>query len=80
MAKTRQPHSTGSQFFICTGEDSKNLNRQPDYTIFGKVTDGMDVVQEIAATPTTTNPQNPMDGASTPTEKVTIDSVKIIEK
>jgi peptidyl-prolyl cis-trans isomerase B (cyclophilin B) len=44
MARTSDPHSAGSQFFICTA-DCPNLDRQ--YTVFGKVIDGMDAVMQI---------------------------------
>ncbi|MWV45634.1 peptidylprolyl isomerase [Paenibacillus sp. HJL G12] len=72
------PNTNGSQFFICTGADSDFLNSQPNYTIFGKVTDGMDTVKKIAATPVEANPDT--GETSKPTEKVTIDSIKIKEK
>jgi len=71
------PNTNGSQFFICTGEDSKNLNMQPNYTIFGKISEGMDVVNKIAATPVK---EDARGEASVPTEKVTIQSVSITEK
>ncbi|MBB3130381.1 cyclophilin family peptidyl-prolyl cis-trans isomerase [Paenibacillus rhizosphaerae] len=71
------PDTNGSQFFICTGADSDYLNQQPNYTIFGKVTKGMDVVMQIAKTPVTVGPSGE---ESTPTEKVTIDGVTITEK
>lgn len=45
------PNTNGSQFFVCTGSQSEFLNRQPNYTVFGRVTSGMDVVKKIAATP-----------------------------
>jgi len=45
------PNTNGSQFFICTGDQSKNLNSSPNYTIFGQVVEGIDVVQKIAAVP-----------------------------
>jgi cyclophilin family peptidyl-prolyl cis-trans isomerase len=45
------PDTNGSQFFICTGDECANLNTKPDYTIFGKVSKGMDVIQAIAKTP-----------------------------
>ncbi len=64
-------NTNGSQFFICTGEDSKSLNTRPNYTIFGKVTEGMETVQAIAATP--------VEQGSEPTEKVVIQSVAITE-
>ncbi|MFE5317325.1 peptidylprolyl isomerase [Paenibacillus sp. NPDC056579] len=71
------PNTNGSQFFICTGEDSKGLNRQPNYTIFGKISEGMDVVNKIAATPVSVGASGEK---SSPTEKVTIQSVTITEK
>jgi peptidyl-prolyl cis-trans isomerase B (cyclophilin B) len=50
MARSSDPNSAGSQFFVClTRENCQHLDRQ--YTAFGKVTDGMDVVKKIAATP-----------------------------
>ncbi|HEU0168454.1 MAG TPA: peptidylprolyl isomerase [Chloroflexota bacterium] len=39
------PNTNGSQFFICSADDTKQL--QPLYSYFGKVTSGMDVVQQI---------------------------------
>lgn len=45
MAKTQQPTSTGSQFFIVYGETALS----PDYTVLGMLTKGLDVVQQIAA-------------------------------
>ena len=43
------PNTNGSQFFICTGSDASNLNSSPNYTQFGRIVEGMDVVQKIAA-------------------------------
>ncbi|KCZ82885.1 MULTISPECIES: peptidylprolyl isomerase [Hyphomonas] len=45
MARTQAPHSANSQFFICF-DDAAFLNGQ--YTVWGKVTEGMDVVDELA--------------------------------
>lgn len=72
------PDTNGSQFFICTGEDSLSLNLRPNYTIFGKVVDGMDVVQNIAATPV--EPGGPLGELSSPTETVQIKEIKITEQ
>jgi cyclophilin family peptidyl-prolyl cis-trans isomerase len=47
------PNTNGSQFFICTVDDSKTL--APSYTQFGKVVEGMDIVQKIASVPVTSN-------------------------
>jgi len=49
MARAQSPDSAGSQFFIMHA-DAPHLDGQ--YAAFGRVSDGMDVVDEIAATPT----------------------------
>lgn len=48
MAKTQEPNSTGSQFFIVTG-DPAPLNAQPTYSLFGRVTSGTEVVDALGA-------------------------------
>lgn len=68
MAKTAAPDSAGSQFFIVTGANGTMLPN--DYALFGHVVDGFDTtVEAIAATGT--------PGAGTPTETITIESVRI---
>jgi len=58
MARSSDPDSAGSQFFIVLN-DSRFLDNQ--YTVFGRVINGMDVVDKIAALPTIQNdqPQDP---------------------
>ncbi|HNP37300.1 MAG TPA: peptidylprolyl isomerase [Woeseiaceae bacterium] len=58
MARTDDPHSAGSQFFINVADNSR-LDPQKDpvngrwgYTVFGTVLNGMDVVDKIAAVQT----------------------------
>ncbi len=46
MARSQDPNSAGSQFFIVL-KDSNFLDGQ--YTVFGRVTSGMDAVEKIAA-------------------------------
>ena len=48
MARATDPDSAGSQFFIVT-TDSTFLDRQ--YTVFGQVTEGMDVADKIVNLP-----------------------------
>lgn len=48
MARTMDPNSAGSQFFIMVA-DAPHLDGQ--YAAFGKITDGMDVAQDIANVP-----------------------------
>lgn len=51
MARSQDPNSAGSQFFICLGRDHcQHLDGQ--YTAFGKVIDGIDVVREIGGSQT----------------------------
>ncbi|MDT9725583.1 peptidylprolyl isomerase [Xylanibacillus composti] len=74
------PNTNGSQFFICSGPSSYSLNERPNYTIFGKVTEGMDVVEDIASAPVKMNPKaNPnVEPPSMPTEDIYIQKVDII--
>lgn len=54
MARTRHPHSATSQFFI-NSVNNRNLDargNQHGYTVFGRVTEGMDLVMKISRTPT----------------------------
>lgn len=67
--------SSGSQFYIAL-EPLTMLDGQ--YTVFGYVTSGMDVVTKIGATPTEPNPQT--GEQSTPLQSVIIKSVTIEEK
>ncbi len=52
MARASSPDSAGSQFFICVA-DSPFLDRQ--YTVFGEVVSGMDVVDKIVSQPKDAN-------------------------
>lgn len=48
MARTADPHSAGSQFFVCLSrERTAGLDNQ--YTVFGKVVSGIEAVQKIGA-------------------------------
>ncbi|KAA0235124.1 MAG: hypothetical protein JJLCMIEE_01445 [Acidimicrobiales bacterium] len=68
------PNTNGSQFFVVSGAET---GLQASYTIFGNVTDGIDVVETIGAVPPTPNPTS---GASDwPSQVVTIDRIDIIE-
>jgi cyclophilin family peptidyl-prolyl cis-trans isomerase len=47
MANTGDPDSAGAQWFITAGPESANLDRLGTYAVFGDVTGGLDVAQEI---------------------------------
>ncbi len=61
MARSSQPNSQGSQFFIVLSDDSAGaLSSYNTYAIFGEVTAGMDTVDAIAAAADAENPSQPI--------------------
>ena len=77
MARTSEPHSASSQFFINLKHNEFLNNPGRDgwgYAVFGKVVDGMDVVQKIAKVQT----GNSGMYQNVPTSPVTIISVKLL--
>ncbi|HEV8502552.1 MAG TPA: peptidylprolyl isomerase [Casimicrobiaceae bacterium] len=80
MARTSDPNSATAQFFINVA-DNKRLDFQSadargyGYTVFGKVVDGMDVVNKIAAAPTGPGGPFPRD---VPQQRVVINAAKVI--
>jgi peptidyl-prolyl cis-trans isomerase B (cyclophilin B) len=67
MARSANPDSAGSQFFICHGAP-RFLDKQ--YTAFGKLIKGDDVLEKIATTPT-----HPQDR---PDKRIGVESIKIV--
>ena len=80
MARTGDPHSATSQFFI-NHKDNSFLNHSSEtmrgwgYAVFGKVTDGMDVVDAIAVVDT----GNFQQYADVPVEPIMIQSISVME-
>ena len=72
MARGPDPDSAGSQFFICLAS-VRRLDGQ--YTTFGKLVKGDDVLDKIGNTPVERNAQGEM---SKPTKRVVIESIKIV--
>jgi peptidyl-prolyl cis-trans isomerase B (cyclophilin B) len=68
MARSKDPNSASSQFFICH-DAAPHLNGK--YASFGKVTDGMDVVDAIAVVPT--------NAYDKPLTDVVINSITFVE-
>nr|WP_302600159.1 peptidylprolyl isomerase [uncultured Cellulosilyticum sp.] len=66
MARTNNPDSAGSQFFIMSA-DGTYLDGQ--YAAFGKVTDGLDIVEEIQDVPT--------NSSDKPLEDIVIESIRV---
>ncbi|MFO0974294.1 MAG: PKD domain-containing protein [Phycisphaerae bacterium] len=74
-------NSGTNQFFINVGNNTNLDTGPPRFTVFGEVVEGLDVVDAIAAVPTTNNvPVQTLQGASTfndvPTNDVTINTVR----
>lgn len=80
MARTMDPHSASAQFFINV-KDNHFLNHSAKtaegwgYAVFGKVTDGMDVVEKIKAVPTTSRAGH----QDVPVDDVIITSAEIVD-
>jgi peptidyl-prolyl cis-trans isomerase B (cyclophilin B) len=72
MAREPDPDSAGSQFFICLAPVTR-LDHQ--YTTFGKLIKGNDVLDKIGDTPVAPNSAGEM---SKPTKRVVIESIKIV--
>ena len=66
MARSQEPDSAGSQFFIVMKESSFLDN---NYTVFGKVLNGMDVADKIV--------NSPRDSADNPLDKIEMTEVRI---
>jgi cyclophilin family peptidyl-prolyl cis-trans isomerase len=73
MARTPEPDSQGSQFFVVLSDDPAGpiLESNRTYAIFGEVVEGMDVVDAIAAMPNSGEPSNEA------IEPVTMDKVTV---
>jgi cyclophilin family peptidyl-prolyl cis-trans isomerase len=82
MARTMDPHSATSQFFINVGDNkaldhvSKADGRTWGYAVFGKVVSGMDVVDKIKVLPTT---PFSAEFQNLPRPYVVIEKVKMVE-
>jgi peptidyl-prolyl cis-trans isomerase B (cyclophilin B) len=80
MARTSDPHSASSQFFINLTDNSfldhKAKNAQGwGYAVFGKVVDGLEVVDAIAQVPTETRGPH----SDVPKEPVLIERISLLE-
>ena len=81
MARTGEPHSATGQFFINLADNgflnhSSKTQQGWGYAVFGKVTDGMDVVDKMAAIPTGSGGMFPTD---VPQEEVIIEKAEVIK-
>ncbi|MES1951181.1 cyclophilin type peptidyl-prolyl cis-trans isomerase [Salinisphaera sp. S4-8] len=78
MARTSDPNSATSQFFVnLTDNAPLNPSRgNAGYAVFGKVTDGMDVVDKIAATPTGSAGPFRQDA---PQDQVVIETAEVVD-
>jgi peptidyl-prolyl cis-trans isomerase B (cyclophilin B) len=72
MAREPDPDSAGSQFFICLAPVPR---LDGEYTTFGKLIKGDDVLQKIGDAPVT---RNSVGENSKPTKRVVIESIKIV--
>ena len=81
MARTNEPHSASNQFFINVGDNDFLNHSSPTaqgwgYAVFGKVTDGMDIVNKIKGCKTAIKNGH----EDVPVEAITIESASKIDK
>ncbi len=79
LARQNAPHSGTSQFYVNLA-DNMDLNPRPTrwgYTVFGRVIEGMDVVDEIGQKPTGAAGEFPRD---VPLEAIVIESAEILSE
>lgn len=78
MARTNDPDSATAQFFINLKNNSflNTSSSNPGYAVFGKVVEGMDVVDSIADVETGSHGFHD----DVPTEPVVIDSAKVLDE
>jgi peptidyl-prolyl cis-trans isomerase A (cyclophilin A) len=77
MARTSDPNSATAQFFINTVDNARNLDPAPGsagYAVFGKVVEGMDVVDQISGVRTTRKSMM----ADVPVEPVVIEKASVV--
>lgn len=72
MARSQNPDSAGSQFFICLG-DASFLDRK--YTAFGKLVKGDDVLGKIGDTPVAMSNSGEK---SKPLSRISVESIRIV--
>ena len=80
MARTNNPHSATSQFFINLIDndflDKKNAQDNFGYCVFGELIDGIEIVENIGEAIT----GNKSGHADVPTENIIIKKIQIIDK
>ena len=80
MARTNDPHSASSQFFINVADNTFLDHTSPTpqgwgYCVFGRVSAGMDVVEAIVKVPTTSRSGH----QDVPVDDIIIERVEVLE-
>ena len=75
MARSRDPNSAGSQFFVVHAEHAPHLDGQ--YTVFGKVEQGLEVLDEIAGVECSFSETGER---SVPKEQIVIERIEVRKK
>jgi cyclophilin family peptidyl-prolyl cis-trans isomerase len=78
MARTLAPNSASAQYFFSTGPNTAVLNPQGTYVVFGRVVEGLDVLEAIMETHVD-DPTAPTEGEGAPDPKPVVNTVRIIQ-
>jgi cyclophilin family peptidyl-prolyl cis-trans isomerase len=79
MARTAAPNSASAQYFFSTGPNTQLLNAQGTYVKFGRVTEGLDILEEIMATHVEDDDESTQEGEGVPDPIPVVNSVTIVQ-
>ena len=72
MARSSDPNSASSQFYICLGRNRLTANLDGQYTVFGQLITGYNVLHQLGRVQCVANPNDPRREVSKPIEEVII--------
>ena len=78
MARSPDPDTASSQFFLCCGESASTAGLNGKYTSFGRMVSGVSALEAVASVPTGPNPMNPRE-VSRPLKKAAMLEVRAVK-
>jgi len=66
MARANDPNSASSQFFVCLGRNQQTAYLDGQYTVFGQIVNGFDVLHQLGKVPVVASPWGEVSKPATP--------------